>query len=445
MIIFKSKRPLKKSLSGAEIEVQLLDNKGYIANKADFLIKECRKHDRSKLFYKESSRHMVEFSSFPTLKVQNVMIDLLDKLQVLLEVAHKNDLVIFPLAMYPGKFNPKMRQKLKYKYQEQVLGKVKFAYTGKCSSFHFHYTLPRSVFDNKSKFLRPLMNSKLKESLIDSYNLGIAMDPALLTLMQSSPFIDGRFLGKDSRVIVYRGGRNLKFEGVYSKLSQNGQLPPYKHTVSDLIVVLTARFKRLQSIMEKKGIPKGKVTQLWKVLDFSWNPIKINKLGTLEQRTADMNHPKYLIPYATFLKFIYRRVQQDFLHVMPSDIGISEPFKIEGNILYIPPHTHVRKHLQYHAAYSGFDNSDVYSYCKKFMKFARSCVPKEYEKAIIPLVNILNNEKTTSDILIGKTKKMGYSIDDELPKEVCAELALFSSKKLLKEIDYTKKSIEDLE
>ena len=71
----------------------------------------------------------------------------------------------------------------------------------------------------------------------------------------------------------------------------------------------------------------------------------------------------YLIPYSILLKFIYRRVQQEFLHVVPSDIGLDEPFKVEGNVLYIPPHTHVRKHLQFHAAYSGFDNDDVFFYC----------------------------------------------------------------------------------
>jgi hypothetical protein len=431
-------------LTGVEVEVQTLDEEGYIVNKADLLIKACRKRDKKSTFQPEVSKQIVEFASFPSLRVQNVMIDILRRYELLLEEADVNNLVIYPLGLYPGKFTPLLRKKPKYKLQEKILGD-KFALTGKCTGFHYHYTLPRSVFDKKSQFLRPLIKSKLKQSLIDSYNLAIAMDPALLTLMQSSPFYDGKFLAKDSRVVVYRGGRNLKFPGVYSKLSRNGQLPPYKHTLSDLTVVLNARHTTLQAKMEKIGIPKEQINKIWTVLDFSWNPIRINKLGTLEQRTADTNHPKYFIAYSILLKFLFRRVQQDFLRVVPSDIGINEPFKLEGRLLYIPPHTYVRKHLQYHAAYSGLENNDVNFFCKRFMKFARSCVLKEYNKSIKPLVTLLNNRKTVSDILIGRVKKMGLDPSQPLSKEVCAELALKSSSQLLREIESTKMSIINLE
>ena len=54
--------------------------------------------------------------------------------------------------------------------------------------------------------------------MIDSYNMCIALDPVLIGLTQCSPFVQGNHYGKDSRVIVYRGGKKLRFmNGTYAK------------------------------------------------------------------------------------------------------------------------------------------------------------------------------------------------------------------------------------
>ena len=42
----KKSKPLKRSKTGIELEVQTLNEKGFITNKADFLIKECQKQNK---------------------------------------------------------------------------------------------------------------------------------------------------------------------------------------------------------------------------------------------------------------------------------------------------------------------------------------------------------------------------------------------------------------
>ena len=44
-----------------------------------------------------------------------------------------------------------------------------------------------------------------REKIVNLFNLYIALDPALATFMQSSPYFEGELMGKDSRMIMYRG------------------------------------------------------------------------------------------------------------------------------------------------------------------------------------------------------------------------------------------------
>ena len=438
-----SKKPLKRSLTGLEIEVQILDKNGYVVPKADLLIKECKKEGVKPV--KECAKHMVELNSFPSVKVQNTSLDILNEFEKLLEVAEKNNLVIYPLGMYPGEFNPQIRKKKWYNIQQKILGKDKFKLAGKVAAFQAHYTLPKGVFDRRNKFLKPLIKSKIKRVLIDSYNLAIAIDPAITTLMQSSPFYNGKFLAKDSRIVVYRGGKALKFNGLYSGYQQYGGLPPYKQTLTDLIYTLKRRHQRMKGLLASYGHDEREIGHIGRILDFCWGPVRINKLGTLEQRSTDMNHPKYCIACSVLIKFIQRKVHQEYLRVIPADIGIEESFKVEGNTLLVPPHTYVRKTLQPKGAYDGLEDKEVYDFCKRFLKFARKCVPKRYQPAIKPLVSLFQRKKTVSDIWLGYAKKKGYGKKDRIPNDVCAEFALRSSAQLYEEIENTKKVIQGLE
>jgi hypothetical protein len=305
--------------------------------------------------------------------------------------------------------------------------------------------LPRGVFDKKKKFLKPLIDSKINKSLIDSYNLAIAMDPALITLFQSSPLLNGQYIAKDCRILIQRTGRALPFKGIYYKQPKLGGLPIYKETLTDLVYTIKKRHELVKKLFEKHNLDPSLVSNYGKILDFSWHSVRINKIGTIEQRTMDMNHPKYVIAGTILLKYIYWKVQRDFLQVVPSDIGIEEPFKQEGNVLYIPPHTHVRKKLQFLSVYEGFENKEIKNYTRRLFRFGKKCTPKKFYKAIKPFENMIRRNKSVSDVLMDKYKKRGYSKEDKIPNEVCAKVARGSCRQLYKEIEKAKKTVEELE
>ena len=442
----KKKTPLKKSLSGLEIELFLIDDKGRPSSTVDKIIKKVKKKHPDIEAKKECNKQMLEITSLPNVKVYNTAQHLTDSIQKTIEICNKDDISVFPFATYPGKFSVDMRKDAWYRQKEIVLGKERFQYAGMCAGVHYHYTLPRGVFDFKKNWLKPLVNSKIKQSMIDSYNMCIALDPVLIGLTQCSPFVQGNHYGKDSRVIVYRGGKKLRFmNGTYAKFQMVGALPPYKQTLSDLLFSLKRRQLSWKQRMIKQKLNTEDTIKENNILEFTWNPVKINRLGTMEQRSIDTNYLSHIIAISSFLKFVHRRIQQDFLRVMPSDIGTDEPFKIERNIVYIPPHTLVRNKLQRMAAYEGLANDEVYAYCQRFIRLGKNSILKGYRHAVRPLCDMIEERKTVSDKIIVWFKKKGYSTNSELPADICREFALKHAEHMKKDLERTEKTVSRLE
>jgi len=434
---------LKSLKFGVEFELFTLDEHGRMVNNAEKLIKRVKATAPHIEVIKECGMNMLEINSFPHTDIPDIMLKTLDDFELVLHCAEKENLILYSYGTYPGSFSPKMSKDKGYKIKEQIFGKNRFPIAARCIGLHCHYSLPWGVFDPVKKVIKHLVNSKNKQSMVNTYNLFIAMDPALTTFAQSSPFYQGKFLGKDSRVIVYRGGDILKYpEGLYTNYQDLGMLQPYKVTGTDLLQIIRHRFDYWNSILKKVDINLKVFLKHGSILDTTWNPVKISSHGTIEHRGMDINHPRLIIALATIIEHVSRLVQEKFVQVLPSDIGLTEPFKKEGNVIYIPPHTHVRFNLQVKSAYKGLEDKDVYNYCKGLLKLGRSCIPKNRLPLIEPLEKMLKQKMTVSDIILKDAKRMG--VDKIISNKQAAELALKHSKDLFKEIIMTKQIIKGL-
>jgi hypothetical protein len=419
----EGKRPLKRFLSGMEFEFFIIDDKGKVVPAADKLISKVTAVKADLPVTKECGRNMIEINGYPKERPEETVREIMETYKVLLDVAHREGLFMCPLGCYPGSFKPEMRKENKYKVQEKIFGK-KFAIAGTVCGLHYHYTMPKGIFDKKALRLRKLVHSELKQSLMNSYNLLIALDPVLSVLMASSPFYMGRHYGKDSRIFWYRGGRKLHFmDGLYSRHLSIGGLPPYKQTLSDLSFSINRRRLIWKKELEKAGV-KGGIRFYKSELDLSWNPIRLNKHDTLEQRGMDMNYLDAIMGISTLLNFTLGRVQKEMLIVVPSDIGSEEPFKVEDNVMYIPPHTHVRNILQYHAAKDGFDNEEARKYCQRFLRLAKSFLPRDYRKIANPIFEIYNERQSLSDRILGFAAKKGFRKNQKLSQGLAEEIAI---------------------
>lgn len=432
-----AKQPLKRSLTGYETENFIIDHEGKL-DSSDSLIKAAGSLDVEK----EAAKSMIETVSLPSKRLQTSSQNLVRNLLRLDELAEKEERYLYPFGTYFWKNDPVFRRKRWYTIQAKLLGEERWKNAGMCCGFHQHYTLPRGVFDHKARFIQK-KRSKINKPFIDSYNFLTALDPILTTIAQSSPYVDGKHLAKDSRLLMYRGGKFLGYsKGMYTKRRLFGALSSYKMTVSDLSSTLRRRQQKWKSLMEEQGFDTSRYITKTNTLKFTWNPVKVNPHGTLEYRGADMNMLSNLFAAATMLKFSLRKIQQDFLVVVPLDIKLEECFSVENNMVFIPPFSQIRT-LQKRAAYEGLANDDVYIYVKRFYRFVRKLTYKHYHPLLSPVKRMLDRKETASDRIMSYFARKGDK--EKLTADTAREGAVKFSKDFRKDLYKTAERLDKIE
>lgn len=428
---------------GFEMEMFTLDRKGNIVHEGDTIISETKRNFKEVYVTKEAGKHMFEIGSNPASDMRKSFGDLTHNLSRVWEIAQKKKLLLYPFATYPGEFHPIINSSIWYDLQETLWGKDKFTINGLCSGFHFHFSIPQKVFAKKQKVLEPKSNRKEQDSFISCYNFLIAADPVTTTFMQSSPFIQGRYLAKDSRMLFYRGGENLNYNGLWHDFQIFGGLQSYAQTVTDIAKLIEKRYDIFKSQLIHWGFDPKLISKYARRLDVAWNPVKVNKHGTYEQRGMDMNLPSYALGVSLLLKYSLKRIINEKIDVVPSDLGIYRPFKLEGNKLYIPPISVVQQELQYLSATEGLSNGKIHRYCKSLYNFAFNDSNGDAKKMAKRLSEMLTEKKTVSDNLIEEIKKAGVDpVDGYINKKTAAKLAEKWSYDFLDDIEYTQKLLE---
>jgi carboxylate-amine ligase len=424
-----------------EIEMHLIDDKGSISFEAPNVIESIQNTLPEIPITKECGKNMIEFGCYPTVNTISPAIEMIESIELTNEILERSNLHFYPFATYPGKFEPQYTDSSTYKIKEKIFGE-KFNLATKVTGFHHHYTLPKGVFDSTNKELRLLKQSKLKRSMINSYNFEISIDPILTTFTQSSPFFDGVNIAKDSRMVIYRGGKKLKYpNGLYGKQRLLGYLQNYSMTQTDLMTSLRKRQLRMKRLIQKVD-KKADFDKIYPTkLDIGWNPVKINKHGTLEQRGMDMNLLSILFSVSTMIKYSLRKIQREFIEVIPADYGLKSSFKIDNGILYIPPFATVNN-LQKRSAYDGLASKSMYEYTKRFLNFSKTIITKKYHPLLKPVNDMVDSRKTISDQVFSYAKRKGFVDDGKISQEGAKSLALYSNKLFEKDITDIKKKLE---
>lgn len=436
--------PRKNYKFGIELELMTLDEKGKVKNYANDLINIISKENLRTTLKKECGQNMVELESLPKIFIPDLIEQVISDLDKINSIANEQQIYLYPFATYPGKFTPKIQDSKRYQIQQQIFGKQKFDIAARVVGLHCHFTLPWGVFDSNEKTVKNLIDSKHKESLINIHNLFVAMDPALTTFAQSSPFYQGQYLGKDSRIIAYRGGKVFNYpEGLYANFEEFGSLQPYINTNTDLLHIMTKRFTEWKVILKKLGINIHSLLKQGSILDTAWNPVKINSHGTIEHRGMDTNLPSIITALALCIKYVSLLVQEHFVKIIPADSAIKNPFRYdtETETITVPPHTYVRNVLQAKAAKYGLEDEEIFRYCSGFLKLAKDAILKDRVSLIAPLEAMLSEKQTKSDEILNRAKKMKVNPKEGINETQSAELAMSYSDDLKTDIEQTKHSL----
>jgi len=447
-----TQRALKKHKVGFETEFLLLEEDGSVSARADLFMKAAEKLKLPYPVHHDYTHNMFEISSVANVRVRAGIHKWIETPDLLTELARRMDLRIYPYGTYPGLHVPAPHTDKYYRMCESVLGPAKYTYcTGHVCGFHIHYTLPYGTLNRETRNLRALFRSKNKEDLLSLYNMIVAFDPILTTFTQSSPFLDGEHFAKDTRMLLYRDMRISKgghvITGLYREHPVWGRLPRYVHTHGDLVHRIARRHESLREILEEKYPDYLDVFHSRHVLQLTWGPLRINRAGTLEYRGPDVNLPSYLLGSSLLFKYVLRNVHKLDLRVVPSDTGISEAFKIEGDKIYVPPHSYVDDVLQYKSALDGLANDELYNYAKRFLNFARKFLPHRRDPGLSRILEMMETRKTKSDAILRQARKAGHSLKEPLPDYLAKELALRGAMELEKEVAsvLTKELLIDME
>jgi len=434
----------RKSMVGLEVEFFVLNDKGRPVNESDRILKHFEGKRLHKYLKPEISKGMLELIASPNRSIKDCALAFMENVSELTEGVDKLGLKLLPVGAHPGKDNPALRETLWYNAKKTVLGIEDTKREGKICGFHFHYTLPEGIIAKDTQRIKGLKRSKAREIFLQQYNFLVAADPAILTFCQSSPIWDGFYYAKDTRVLIYRdmqlrrGTRDI--HGLHYYLPMFGSLPKYEFTLNDLRVMADMRKNEWLRLLESKHFPTNEIAA-YPTLKFMWGPIRVNKIGTFEYRGPDMNHPLYIFSVMSLLRYALEAIEKHEYGVMPSDIGIDEPFVLEDDVIYLPPHTKL-KYLEYRSITEGFESSAVHKYASELLDLTSKISENGKTKNLDLIKKILKSRKTISDEMMELVKKNGYSLDEELPEDILNYVALYQAEKFSSEIDKTIKTLK---
>ncbi|MBN2122219.1 hypothetical protein JW721_04150 [Candidatus Micrarchaeota archaeon] len=430
--------PGKFPTMGFETEFFTIGENGGLLDKADGAINLLSKKKRVHLHMrKEVFRSMLEVGAYPGRQLREVERKYLCNLREILDVCSGHGLRLLPLGCYPAKADSKLRETPFTLAQARLYGKKRYKYSLSTVGFHFHYSLPRGIVEKSSRTIRSLRYSKAKDTFINQYNFMVAADPALITFCQSSPFHKGRHFAKDARVAVYRDLILDKegISGIHTEHENFGGLPGYEYTLHDLKVMSSRRKETFIGLLKSHCIPVPPRIRKFSNLRFMWGAVRVNRLGTLEYRGPDMNMPSILFSSSYLARLALGMIKSQNLQMLPSDIGLEEPFKREGDTVYLPPFSKLKK-LELRSALRGFESQQVHRYCSALFNFVVRNARKKDMKRLDAVSKMLLKKKTTSDEILEFVEKKGYS-PDSVPNSVLREVALMHSERLYPDVEKT--------
>lgn len=355
--------------AGMEQEFFLVETSGRPSGRADELLEICceRAAEMNTYAEPECATNMVEVQTPPVSSPEELEHEYLDAVALTLEAAREAGLRLYPLATYPLPMTPELRDEPRYAVQVRTMGRERFLHAGRCTGVHLHLEAGPGSVSDRVGVAYDVPKAAWKE-LLDLYNLATALDPALLSLTRACPFYEGRRAGVATRAAHYRGHPILAPQGLYANLQAVGALAPYASDVEGLVEAQFARHRAWLGAMAAAGVGPNLVAASGGLLQTSWNPVRLNGLGTVELRTMDGNFPEVELTACSLARAAADRVRREDLSVEPS--GKTRVFEIEGQTLRIPHWTCLGGDLLLAAMMGGAESPEIVAYLDSILEFA---------------------------------------------------------------------------
>jgi gamma-glutamyl:cysteine ligase YbdK (ATP-grasp superfamily) len=355
--------------AGLEQEFFLVENSGHPSERADEFLARCREESgRRMCFAPEFVLGLVEVNTPPVHTLYELEREYVQNLRIALRTARSLGLRLYPLGAYPLPLEPAVRDGLDYRVQVNTVGPERFEDAGRCAGTHLHLELQAGTIDVGAG-ISATASAAAREEVSNIYNLATALDPALVALTRSCPFFEGRKSGLAVRTVHYRGSAIFGWEGVYKDLPQVGALLPYAEDAEHLIRQQFDRYEAWLSAMDRAGVQRRYFAEAGgDLLRPAWNPVRLNRQGTLELRGMDSNYPEVTLATAAIILRSADRVRRDSLKVLPDDRMLA--FEVTGDVLRVPGFGRLCGKLLHAAVTTGAGDETVAAYLDSILEFA---------------------------------------------------------------------------
>lgn len=354
---------------GLEQEFFLVEDSGRPSERADEFLERCRAAESSgaACFTPEFVLGLVEVNTPPVHTLYDLDREYAKNLELALHTARSLGLRLYPLGTYPLPLEPVIRDELDYRVQVSTVGPERFVDAGKCAGTHLHLELQAGTVDAGAG-ISATASVPAQEELLNLYNLATALDPALVALTRSCPYFEGLATGLAVRTVHYRGSAIFGWEGVYTDLPQVGALLPYADDAEHLIRQQFSRYRAWLTAMDRAGVEQRLFVEAGgDLLRPAWNPVRLNRQGTLELRGMDSNYPEVTLAAAELVLGAADRVRRDGFEVVPDDDA--HCFEVAGARLRVPGFGRLGGELLHAAVTGGMNDEAVATYMDSVLEF----------------------------------------------------------------------------
>jgi len=409
---------------GLEQEFFLVEDSGRPSERADEFLRSCQamtevESGSAACFAPEFVLGLVEVNTPPVYTLSDLEREYVRNLEVALRTARSLGLRLYPLGTYPLPLEPAAREGLDYRVQVGTVGPQRFVDAGRCAGTHLHLELRTGTVDPTAG-ISATASAAARREVLNIYNLATALDPALVALTRSCPYFEGRATGLAVRTVHYRGSAAFGWEGVYRQLPQVGALLPYADDAEHLIKQQFDRYEAWLAAMDRAGVERRYFAEAGgDLLRAAWNPVRLNRQGTLELRGMDSNFPELTLTAAAMVLGATKRVRSDGLEVVP-DKAV-RAFKVTGDVLRVPDFDLLNGEMLYAAVTGGVNDETVAAYLDSILDLAG----EDERLAELRRHRLATGVYPTTEASLLEDYDGGYLSEDEglrLVREVCDEL-----------------------
>ncbi len=380
---------------GIEVELNLIDRLGYIANRADEVLADA---GNPGCFVAECRRSQVELNSLPFSTVNKVYRDVVEKLQLLERICQGYD--VFPVCVSEfGAGSGIWRQERAIEQAfSDVLGADASSELTTISGIHAHF-------------------SQCEERLVEQYNLFLALDPLSFAITSTSPI---RYDGMNSinchRVDIVRNK-------IFREYPLHGQLMRYMAEAAD--------FERQDELRCREWLG---VSPLFTKTNTNFSPIRKRDTigeGTYEVRSFDTAPISTAFGAIALYKGVIDAVISYGCPVRIADVDNTYVFETDRVVL---PSFRTVKDLEKEAIMYGLKSERVRQYLRALLPLAQRGLPQEDLPYLEQLYRELRSGLNPADEIMGFLRARGYTQSKFTPRE-CAQANLFMREKYLMDLE----------